>query len=49
MADKNNIRIEDVIDVKELQNLQDNWAKATNLAFVLRQCGLQWNAHNKVQ
>ena len=38
MADKNNIRIEDVIDVKELQNLQDNWAKATNLAFVSVDC-----------
>lgn len=34
MAEKNSIQIEDVIDVKELQNLQDNWAKATNLAFV---------------
>lgn len=34
MAEKNSIRIEDVIDVKELQALQDNWAKATNLAFV---------------
>ena len=38
MADKNNIHIEDVIDVKELQNLQDNWAKATNLAFVSVDC-----------
>ena len=34
LAEKNSIQIEDVIDVKELQNLQDNWAKATNLAFV---------------
>lgn len=34
MAGKNSIHIEDIIDVKELQNLQDNWAKATNLAFV---------------
>ena len=38
MADRNNIYIEDVIDVKELQNLQDNWAKATNLAFVSVDC-----------
>ena len=38
LADKNNIHIEDVIDVKELQNLQDNWAKATNLAFVSVDC-----------
>lgn len=38
MADRNNIHIEDVIDVKELQNLQDNWAKATNLAFVSVDC-----------
>ena len=29
-----NIYIEDVINVKELQTLQDNWAKATDLAFV---------------
>ncbi|MDO5145989.1 MAG: PocR ligand-binding domain-containing protein [Eubacteriales bacterium] len=34
MAEKQKIHIEDVIDVKELQALQDNWAKATNLAFV---------------
>ncbi len=33
MADKN-INITDVIDVKELQTLQDNWAKATDLAFI---------------
>lgn len=38
LADKNHIHIEDVIDVKELQNLQDNWAKATNLAFVSVDC-----------
>lgn len=34
LADKNSIYIGDVIDVNELQNLQDKWAKATNLAFV---------------
>ena len=34
MTEKNNIYIEDVVDVKELQTLQDNWAKATDLAFV---------------
>lgn len=33
MAEKN-IFIRDVIDVKELQTLQDNWAKATDLAFI---------------
>ena len=33
MADKN-IYITDVVDVDELQTLQDNWAKATDLAFV---------------
>src|SRR5699024_4656700 len=38
LAVRNNIYIEDVIDVKELQNLQDNWAKATNLAFVSVDC-----------
>ena len=38
MAEKTNIHIEDVIDKKELQNLQDNWAKATNLAFVSVDC-----------
>ena len=37
MANNNNranINIEDVVNVKELQDLQDNWAKATDLAFV---------------
>ena len=34
MTEKNNIYIEDVVDVKELQTLQDNWAKATDLDFV---------------
>ena len=34
MTEKNNIYIEDVVDVKELQTLQDNWAKATDLATV---------------
>lgn len=29
-----NIYIEDVVNVKELQTLQDNWSKATDLAFV---------------
>ena len=38
MAEKNNIHIEDIIDVKELQTLQDNWAKATNLAFIAVDC-----------
>ncbi len=38
MAEKNDIYIRDVIDVKELQALQDNWAKATNLAFVSVDC-----------
>ena len=38
LAEKTNIHIEDVIDKKELQNLQDNWAKATNLAFVSVDC-----------
>ena len=33
MAEKN-IYITDVIDVKELQTLQDNWAKATDFAFI---------------
>ena len=33
LAEKN-IFIRDVIDVKELQTLQDNWAKATDLAFI---------------
>ena len=33
MADKN-IYITDVVDVQELQTLQDNWAKATDLAFI---------------
>ena len=36
MTEKNNIYIEDVVDVKELQTLQDNWAKATDLAFRLQ-------------
>ena len=38
MTEKNNIYIEDVVDVKELQTLQDNWAKATDLAFVTVDC-----------
>lgn len=38
MAEKNNINIKDVIDVQELQTLQDNWAKATDLAFVTVDC-----------
>jgi len=33
LAEKN-IYITDVIDVKELQTLQDNWAKATDFAFI---------------
>lgn len=33
LAEKN-IKIQDVIDVKELQTLQDNWAKATDFAFI---------------
>ena len=33
MAEKN-INITDVIDVRELQTLQDNWAKATDFAFI---------------
>lgn len=37
MAGKN-IYITDVIDVKELQTLQDNWAKATDLAFITVDC-----------
>ncbi len=38
MAERNNIYIEDVINVKELQTLQDNWAKATDLAFITVDC-----------
>jgi ligand-binding sensor protein len=38
LTEKNNIYIEDVVDVKELQTLQDNWAKATDLAFVTVDC-----------
>lgn len=38
MTEKNNIYIEDVVDVEELQTLQDNWAKATDLAFVTVDC-----------
>ena len=38
MTEKNNIYIEDVVDVKGLQTLQDNWAKATDLAFVTVDC-----------
>lgn len=34
LADKNSINIKEVVDVKELQILQDNWAKATDLAFI---------------
>ena len=30
----NKIAFEDVIDVDEMQQLQDNWAKATDLAFI---------------
>lgn len=37
MAEKN-IYIKDVVDVNELQTLQDNWAKATDLAFVAVDC-----------
>ena len=45
MTEKNNIYIEDVVDVKELQTLQDNWAKATDLAFVTVDC--KWNTDYK--
>ncbi len=38
MADKKNIKIGDVIDVEDMQTLQDNWAKATDLAFVTVDC-----------
>ena len=38
MSEKKYINIEDVIDVKELQTLQDNWAKATDLAFITVDC-----------
>lgn len=38
MAEKNNIYIKDVVDVTELQTLQDNWAKATDLAFITVDC-----------
>jgi len=34
VAEKNNIYIKDVVNVSELQTLQDNWAKATDLAFI---------------
>ena len=37
-TNKANINIEDVVNVKELQDLQDNWAKATDLAFVTVDC-----------
>lgn len=33
-----NISIEEVINAKELQELQDNWAKGTGLAFVTVDC-----------
>ena len=34
MAEKNNIHIEDIIDVKELQTLQDDWAKQPTLLLL---------------
>lgn len=34
----NKIAFEDVIDVDEMQQLQDNWAKATDLAFITVDC-----------
>lgn len=33
-----NIDIRDIVNVSELQTLQDNWAKATDLAFVTVDC-----------
>lgn len=34
----NNINIKEVVNIKELQTLQDSWAKATGLAFVTVDC-----------